>query len=54
LKLDIREPITKSQPSTKTKSNILKGKEIIMGGSINIPTDIRILETTTSIIKKGI
>jgi hypothetical protein len=36
------------------KSNILNGREIITGGSIIMPMDINVLETTMSIIKNGI
>ena len=32
---------------------ILKGREIIDGGSITIPMDINVLDTTISIIKNG-
>jgi len=35
-------------------SNILKGRDIITGGSIIIPMDIRVLETTMSITRNGI
>ncbi len=32
---------------------ILKGSEIIEGGSMTIPIDIRVLETTMSMIRNG-
>ena len=34
-------------------NNNLNGKEIITGGSINIPIDISTLDTTKSISKNG-
>src|SRR5699024_68954 len=48
------ECVIKYQPSTKTNSKILNGNEIITGGSIIIPIDIKTLATAISIIKKGI
>jgi hypothetical protein len=33
--------------------SILKGRDIIMGGSIIIPIDINVLETTISITRNG-
>jgi len=53
LKLSSKDSMTKYQPSTKTNNKILKGNEIITGGSMNIPMDINILATTISITKKG-
>jgi hypothetical protein len=50
----IKDLIIRFQPSTITNSNILKGIDIIIGGSIIIPIDIKVLDTTISIIKKGI
>ncbi len=41
-------------PSTKIKSMSLKGMEIITGGSIIIPIDIRALATIISITINGI
>jgi hypothetical protein len=41
------------QPSTSTNNMILKGREIIMGDNIIIPMDINTLDTTRSMIKKG-
>ena len=46
--------MSRPQPSTSTNIMILKGNEIIEGGSIIIPIDIRVLETTISMIRKGI
>jgi hypothetical protein len=45
--------VIKFQPSTKTNSKILKGKETITGESMNIPRERRMLATTKSIIIKG-
>jgi hypothetical protein len=50
----MRDLTIRFQPSTITKSSILKGIDIIMGGSIIIPIDIKVLDTTISIIKNGI
>ena len=47
------ERTIRCQPSTNTKSNILKGMETIIGGSIIIPIDIKVTETTISITKNG-
>ena len=41
------------QPSTRTKSRILNGSEIITGGSIIMPMDISAAETTRSITRNG-
>jgi hypothetical protein len=49
----IRVLINNSQPSTTTNNIILKGREIITGGSMIIPIDINVLATIISIIKKG-
>lgn len=43
-----------SHPFTVTNNNNLNGSEIIAGGSIIIPMDINVLETTISISKNGI
>jgi hypothetical protein len=53
LKLSSNDFTTKYHPSTSTKSNILKGSEIIMGGSIIIPIDINVLATIISITRNG-
>ena len=53
-KLFRRLRTTRFQPSAMTKSRILKGREIIMGGSIIIPIASRTLETTMSTTIKGI
>ena len=42
-----------SQPSTVTKSNSLNGMEIIAGGNITIPIDIRVVETIISTKRNG-
>src|SRR3546814_13602727 len=41
------------QPSTSTKKISLKGSEIITGGSIIMPIDMRIEATTMSMMRKG-
>ena len=41
-------------PSARTKSRILKGMEIVVGGSIIIPILISVDATTISITIKGI
>ncbi len=53
-KLFIREPTTRLQPSTRTKRRSLKGIDIMTGGSIIIPIDIKIDATIMSITRKGI
>ena len=53
LKLLTKLPTTKYQPSTKTKKMSLKGSEIITGGNIIIPIDIKTEATTMSIIRNG-
>ena len=40
-------------PIYQDKQDSLKGKDMVTGGSINIPMDIRILATTISITIKG-
>jgi hypothetical protein len=46
--------VKRFHPSTRRNRRILKGIDIITGGSIIIPIDIRVLATTISITKKGI
>ena len=41
------------QPSTSTNSSSLNGSEIIAGGSIIMPIDIRVDATTRSMIRNG-
>jgi hypothetical protein len=43
----------KFHPSTKINNNILNGNEIITGGSIIIPIDIKVLDTIISITRNG-
>ncbi len=50
----IIEIIIKFQPSAKTNSKILNGIEIVVGGSIIIPIDIKVDATTISITINGI
>jgi len=45
--------VKRFHPSTIINNNILKGRDIIIGGSIIIPIDINVLETTISITRKG-
>ena len=52
-KLDANEPMSKVQPSTKTKSISLNGIEMIMGESIIMPMDIKTLATIKSITTNG-
>jgi hypothetical protein len=47
------EPTVSAQPSTKTKSRSLKGKETSIGESIIIPKAIKIDAITISITKNG-
>ena len=47
------EPIVSAQPSTSTNSSSLNGIETIVGDSIIMPSDIRVDETTRSMIRKG-
>ena len=44
----------RSQPSATTNKRILNGIEIVVGGSIIIPIDIRVDATTISMIRNGI
>lgn len=52
-KLFTNDPITRPHPSTSTNSKILKGSEIMTGGSIIIPIDINTEATTMSTTMKG-
>ena len=45
--------MTKSHPSINTKSNILTGKEMLIGGIIIMPIVIKIPDTMRSTNKKG-
>ena len=47
-------PNTNDQPSTKTNSMILKGRDISMGDNIIMPIDMSTLATTKSITRNGI
>ena len=47
------EPIVIAHPSTRTNSKSLNGKEISIGESIIIPSDIKIEAITISITKNG-
>lgn len=53
-KLSTSDPDIRYHPSTITKNISLKGNEMMTGGSIIIPIDIRILATTMSMIRNGI
>jgi hypothetical protein len=48
-----KEKISKFQPSTKTKRRSLRGRLSIIGGSMSIPIEIKTVDTTKSITKKG-
>src|SRR4051812_10794981 len=52
-KLTSSECVTNAQPSTRTKSNSLKGKETSVGGSIIMPIDISVALTTRSMTRNG-
>ena len=52
-KLLTMEPIKRLQPSTKTKSIILNGKETTTGGNIIIPMAINTLAVTISMTRNG-
>jgi hypothetical protein len=54
VKTFIKEPTTRLQPSTSTKRRSLNGMEMMTGGSIIIPMDMRIDATIMSITRKGI
>jgi hypothetical protein len=53
LKLRIRVFTMRPQPSTSTNKRILNGSEIITGGNMTMPIDIRTLATTISIMING-
>ncbi len=53
MKLRTTDRVIRCQPSTITKSRIFTGSDIITGGTISIPIDIRLLATTMSMIRKG-
>src|SRR3954447_8827582 len=48
-----RDDVTRFQPPTRTNSRILNGREMNDGGSIIIPIDISVEETTRSMIRNG-
>src|SRR4051794_28072188 len=52
-KLWTRDPQTRFHPSTRMKRRILNGSEMKTGGSIIIPIDISVDETTRSMIRNG-
>src|SRR5690606_31954133 len=52
-KLAARVPMISAQPSTRTNSMILNGREMIRGESIIMPIAMRILATTMSMIRNG-
>ncbi len=47
------DPTSRFHPSTITKSMILNGSEIMMGGSIIMPMDRRMDATTISMMRNG-
>src|SRR6185312_17525418 len=52
-KLCTKEPAIRLQPSTSTKKISLKGSEIIAGGSIIMPIDIKTDAITRSMTRNG-
>src|SRR5205807_935807 len=52
-KLWTSDRVTRSQPSTRTNSRILNGREMKTGGSIIMPIDIRVELTTRSMTRNG-
>src|SRR6478752_8829368 len=52
-KLWTRDPQIRFQPSTRMNRRILNGREMKTGGSIIMPIDMSVLETTRSMIRKG-
>src|SRR3954452_15739140 len=52
-KLWTSDEVTRFQPSTRMNSRILNGSEMKTGGSIIIPIDINVDETTRSMIRNG-
>src|SRR3954447_14045487 len=52
-KLWTRDPQIRFQPSTRMNRRILNGSEMKTGGSIIIPIDINVDETTRSMIRNG-
>src|ERR1700754_5061407 len=52
-KLWTREPQIRFQPSTRMKRRILNGREMKTGGSIIMPIDISVEDTTRSMIRNG-
>lgn len=54
MKLLTSDDSNRFQPSTKTNSIILNGSAIIIGDTITIPIDIKIVAITMSIIRNGI
>ncbi len=52
-KLAASEPISKFQPSASTNSMSLNGNATSTGDSIIMPKDIRMLDTTMSMTRKG-
>ena len=53
MKLSTSEFKVRAHPSTITNIKSLNGSETSIGDSIIMPRDIRILETTISITRKG-
>ncbi len=45
--------MSRCQPSTMTKSRILNGSDIIVGGSIIMPMDMSVLATIISMTMNG-
>jgi hypothetical protein len=53
LKLLTKEAASKDQPSAKANTTNFNGKENIMGETMTMPRDVRMLATAKSMAKKG-
>ena len=53
LKLVTIDSTMRCQPSTRTKSRILKGSDTVTGGSIIMPIESSVLDTTMSMMING-
>jgi hypothetical protein len=53
LKLLTNDAASKDQPSAKANTTSFNGKENIMGETMTMPSDVRILATAQSMAKNG-
>jgi hypothetical protein len=53
LKLLTKEAASKDQPSANANTTNLSGKENIMGETMTMPSEVRMLATAKSMAKKG-